>query len=129
MANIFGSDPNQIPLNGMLGDMAYQSSEGIIVEKIQSSVGFGTTAGDFTASTVLQLQPISGNTVIGTGTSLGTAATSGFVFIPSCAGAPTGTPVGILTAPYTGVVPMIADTTNNRLYIRIGSTWRYASLT
>lgn len=129
MASLIGSDPNQIPINAFLGGMAYQDPEGIVVEKIQSSVGLGTTAGSVFASTFLQLQPISGNVVVGAGTSLGTAATSGFLFLPSCSGAPTGVPVGISTSPYTGVIPIVVDTTNLRIYVRIGSTWRYATLT
>jgi hypothetical protein len=56
---------------------------------------------------------------------LATSATAGFLWIPSCAGAPTGAP----TAPYTNAAALVADTTNSRLYVRIGSTWKYASLT
>ena len=56
---------------------------------------------------------------------LATSATVGFPWIPSCAGAPSGSP----TAPYTNAAALIADTTNNRLYVRVGTTWRYASLT
>lgn len=64
-----------------------------------------------------------GNVVVGTA-ALATTATAGFPWIPSCAGAPTGAP----TAPYTNAAAMVVDTTNNRLYVRVGSTWRYASL-
>ncbi len=119
MASIIGTNPNQIPLNGMLGGMAYQDPKGISVEKIQSTVGIGTTF----PTTNLQLQPNAGNTVIGTGTSLTTTASEGHLFIPTCSGAPTG----IVTSPFSGVVPLVYDTTNNRLYIRIGSTWRFAA--
>lgn len=65
----------------------------------------------------------SNNVVFGTA-ALATTATAGFPWIPSCAGAPTGAP----TAPYTNAAAMVVDTTNNRLYVRVGSTWRYASL-
>jgi hypothetical protein len=64
-----------------------------------------------------------GNFVFGTA-ALATTATAGFPWIPSCAGAPTGAP----TAPYTNAAAMVADTTNNRLYVRVGATWRYATL-
>lgn len=129
MASLIGSDSNQIPTNAHLGGMAFQDPEGIVVEKIQSSVGLGTTAGSAFPATNLQLQPISGNVIVGAGTSLGTTATSGFLFVPSCSGAPTGVPIGISVDPYTGVIPMVVDTTNLRIYVRIGSTWRYATLT
>lgn len=65
-----------------------------------------------------------GDWVLGT-EALATNATAGFVFLPSCAGAPTGTPA-TTTA---GMLPAIVDSTNNRLYIRVGSTWRYVTLT
>lgn len=65
-----------------------------------------------------------GNVVVGT-TALTTSATAGFPWIPSCAGAPTGAP----TAPYTNAAAMVVDTTNNRLYVLVGSTWKYATLT
>lgn len=52
----------------------------------------------------------SGNVVTGNA-ALATSATDGFFYVPSCAGAPSATPTA-----YTGRVPLIYDTTNNRLY-------------
>lgn len=65
-----------------------------------------------------------GNVFVGTA-ALATTATEGFPWIPSCPGVPTGAPA----APYTNAAAMVVDTTNNRLYVRVGSTWRYATLT
>ena len=65
-----------------------------------------------------------GNVVVGTA-AVPTTATSAFLWITSCAGAPTGAP----TAPYTNAAALVVDTTNERLYVRVGSTWKYASLT
>lgn len=65
-----------------------------------------------------------GNVVVNTA-AVNTTATAGFLWIGSCAGAPTGAP----TAPYANAAAMVADTTNNRLYVRVGSTWRFAALT
>jgi len=53
----------------------------------------------------------------GTGVVLANAAIGGFFEIPTVAGAPTGTPAQSLT----GNVPIVYDTTNNKLYIRNGS--------
>lgn len=53
--------------------------------------------------------------VIGPGAALATTATDGFLYIPTCAGTPTGTPTGA-----TGKVAMVFDTTNNKLYIYDG---------
>ena len=47
---------------------------------------------------------------------LATDATDGFLYIPSCAGTPTGTPTA-----QTGRVPMVFDTANNKFYIYDGS--------
>lgn len=47
---------------------------------------------------------------------LATDATRGFLYIPTCAGAPTGTPEA-----FTGTVAMVFDTTNNKLMIYDGS--------
>lgn len=53
---------------------------------------------------------------------IATDATEGFLYIPMCAGTPTGTPsLGL-----TGHVPLIYDSTNNRLYVYDGG-WRYAA--
>lgn len=44
-----------------------------------------------------------------------TNATDGFLYIPTCAGTPTGVPTA-----FTGKVAMVFDTTNNKLYIYDG---------
>ena len=48
-----------------------------------------------------------------------TGMTSGFTHIPAAAGAPTGAP----TNP-TGNVPMYYDSTNHKIYVYSGGTWR-----
>jgi len=50
--------------------------------------------------------------------STATTATDGFLYLPSCAGTPTGVPVS-----HTGRVPVIVDSTNSKLYGYIGSAW------
>jgi len=59
-----------------------------------------------------------GNVVLGAQSALATTATDGFAYIPTCAGAPTGVPTA-----YTGKVPMVFDTTNNKLCIYRGGAW------
>jgi hypothetical protein len=49
---------------------------------------------------------------------LPTNTTDGFLYIPTCAGAPTGVPTS-----YTGRVPMIYDTTDHKFYIYDGG-WK-----
>jgi len=52
-----------------------------------------------------------GNVAVGNA-ALATTATDGFLYIPTCAGVPTGVPTT-----FTGRVAMVFDTTNNRIYI------------
>jgi hypothetical protein len=59
------------------------------------------------------------NIQLGAAVVLATNSTSGFPYIPTCAGTPTGTPTAI-----TGVVPMIFDTTGVKLWIYTGGAWK-----
>jgi len=52
---------------------------------------------------------------------LATTATDGFLYVPTCAGTPTGTPTAI-----TGMAPIVVNTTNNKLYFYSGGAWRDA---
>lgn len=62
----------------------------------------------------------SGNVRVGTA-ALATTATNGFLYIPTCAGTPTGTPTAI-----TGLAPLVINSTNNKLYFYSGGAWRDA---
>lgn len=62
-----------------------------------------------------------GSFVLNSG-ALGTTATDGFLYIATCAGAPTGAPTA-----FTGRVAMVYDTTNNKLYVHNGA-WKSVAL-
>jgi hypothetical protein len=64
--------------------------------------------------------PAAGGMVVGTA-ALATTATDGFLYVPTCAGTPTGTPTT-----QTGTAPIVVDTTNNKLYFYSGGQWRDA---
>ena len=85
----------------------------------------GTTAGAINGtipfSTALSLDK-TGSLVLGSA-AVATTATDGFLYIPSCAGAPTGVPTA-----KTGRVPMVVDSTNNRFYVYVSGTWKYTTL-
>jgi hypothetical protein len=67
--------------------------------------------------------PSIGGLVIGdNATVLSTTTTTGFIYIPFCAGPPTAVP-----ATFTGTVPLIYDSVNNRLYSYNGA-WRSVTL-
>lgn len=61
-----------------------------------------------------------GHVVHGVANAYATAATTNYMMIPSCAGAPTGTPANIPT----GKVALHYDTTANALYVYNGGVWR-----
>ena len=64
--------------------------------------------------------PSAGGLVIGPA-AIATTATDGFLYVPTCAGTPTGTPTT-----QTGTAPIVIDTTNHKLYFYSGGTWRDA---
>ena len=59
-----------------------------------------------------------GNVVVGAA-ALTNTATAGFLVIPSCSSVPTGTP----SAPYTGAIPLIFNTTAQKLYAYTSGSW------
>ena len=65
----------------------------------------------------LTLSASAGNVVCGNA-AIATTATNGFLYIPSCAGIPTGIPTT-----NTGRAAMVYDSTNNRMYVYNGA-WR-----
>lgn len=72
------------------------------------------------AGTALKLNEASGGSVVaGSANALALNATSGFLYLPTCAGTPTGTPTG-----YANRAPMVIDTTNKRLWAYIAGAWR-----
>ena len=64
----------------------------------------------------------SGSVLVGDeAAALATTATDGFLYVPTCAGTPTGTPTAI-----TGVAPIVINTSQNKLYFYSGGAWRDA---
>jgi hypothetical protein len=61
-----------------------------------------------------------GSTILGAA-AIATSATDGFLYVPACAGAPSGVPTAV-----TGRVPIVVDSTNNKLYFYSGGAWRDA---
>ncbi len=85
--------------------------------KIEVLTTKNTTNGALVGLTVDQDQSVVVNNA-----ALATNATGGFLYIPSCAGPPTGTPVT-----NTGRVPMVYDSSNNDFYIYNGG-WKKVHL-
>jgi hypothetical protein len=82
----------------------------------------GANAVHFWANNVERLRiESSGSIRAGAASALATTATDGFLYVPTCAGVPTGTPTAV-----TGMAPIVVDTTNNRWYFYSGGAWRNA---
>ncbi|MFB1500820.1 hypothetical protein [Thiocapsa sp. N5-Cardenillas] len=62
-----------------------------------------------------------GSILCGVLAALATNATDGFLYVPTCAGTPTGVPTAV-----TGKAALIVNTTNNKLYFYSGGAWRDA---
>lgn len=59
------------------------------------------------------------NFILGTA-ALATNATGGFLWVTSCPGAATGT----LSAPYSNAAAVVYDSTDHKIYVNCGGTWR-----
>ena len=55
----------------------------------------------------------------GSGSALATNATTGFTWLPSCAGTPTGAP-----SQKTGTSAIVVDTTGSKIWVLIGGVWK-----
>jgi hypothetical protein len=126
---------NVLVIEGTNGSPSLSSdTANIFVLESNTSVqlAFGATSGGSTPFWVqtkqstnggnsfpLQLNPIGGSVAVGA--SVATTATDGFLYVPTCAGTPTGTPTTV-----TGCAPIVVNSTNNKLYFYSGGAWRDA---
>jgi hypothetical protein len=112
-------------------DLAWKTSDGtkasVLTMDASNNVILGTPAGGGAAGRDLHLQiegvtkaqiDNRGNIVLGSG-AISNTATDGFMWIPSTTGVPTGT----ANASHTGMVPMMYDTTGDKIYF-YNSGWQ-----
>jgi hypothetical protein len=92
---------------------------GSLIFQTAAAGASGSTAN--TLATALTIDQF-GNLVQGTG-ALATTATNGFLYVETCAGAPTGTPTA-----YNGRAPIVVDTTNGKLWVYYGGAWNGVAL-
>lgn len=114
--NFFGD--NGVDYSGIGANIICVATETWSASTSAAKLNFNTTiSGATTASLNMTIE--SGNVVVGSGSALATSATLGFFHIDSCAGTPTGVPAKT----YTGSLPMVYDSTNNKLYVYNGA-WK-----
>ena len=70
----------------------------------------------------VSLSNTQGNIALGGGVGISTSATTNIPSMPTCAGTPTGGGSLVNGA-------FVLDSTNSRLYVRVGGAWKYAALT
>lgn len=87
---------------------------------------FTVTATALTLASGGNISSSGGNFILGGGVALATNATAGYVLITTCAGTPSGVPVGS----GVGSIAMQYDTTNNKFWVYAASgAWRGVALT
>jgi hypothetical protein len=84
--------------------------------RVVAQVGAGTTYALATEGGTVRF---AGGDVVMSGAALATNAATGFVYMPTCAGIPTGTPVA-----YPGTVPWVFDTASNKIWIYSSGVWK-----
>lgn len=96
------------------------SADNVALRAIQSGKKLSLVTNGGSGETERAFVPGAGGMVVGIA-ALATNATDGFLYVPTCAGTPTGTPTT-----QTGTAPIVVDTTNNKLYFYSGGAWRDA---
>ncbi len=116
LLTLYSTDDAQIKFDngGELGFLGIDSSGTFIIH----AHGFPNDDIEFrqgSGSGIVSFEISNGNAVL-SNAAVATTATDGFLYITSCPGTPTGTPTT-----HTGRVPMVYDSSNNKLYIYDGS--------
>jgi hypothetical protein len=113
--DVFASFFDPTGRKGLIGYAASVDDTFFVANEMNAPLFFqtnGITRASITAA---------GNFCAGAQSALATTATNGFLYVPTCAGTPTGTPTAI-----TGMAPIVVNTTNNKLYFYSGGAWRDA---
>jgi hypothetical protein len=94
------------------------SAPSLKVNQVASSTRWVEITGSVSGNPTMYTN--SGNLTLGAGTALATSATAGHVMIPACA----GTPTGAVSGAGLGQIPMVYDSTANKIWFLNGGTWR-----
>jgi hypothetical protein len=112
-----GSTPTNAPYCQIVA-----TSTGCYLDSLAYGSGTPQTM-NFRVGAAVTAMTIDANKNVAVGTAaIATNATNGFLYIPTCAGTPTGVPTS-----KTGLAPIVYDTTNNKLCIYNGG-WKSVTL-
>jgi hypothetical protein len=112
---------NNSNLNNAAAGALIASSTAVTLSSGVTGTGTALPLSITTAGVERARYDVLGNVIAGGSVALATTATDGFLYVPTCAGTPTGTPTAI-----TGMVPIVVDTTNNKFYFYSNAAWRDA---
>jgi len=101
----------------IVGSLAYGNAGGTTSGDIIFQTGIKAASANATPTTALTLKGESQSVLVGNA-AIATNATGGFLYIPTCAGTPTGTPTAV-----TGLIPMVYDTSNHQFWFYDGG-WK-----
>lgn len=119
LAGHLGYNGTTLALTALLGSRTLELNGGAgIIQVKEAGIFFKT---DNPGVAVYRFEDAS--SVVLANAALATGATDGFTYLPSMAGAPSGTPTT-----RTGTIPVVIDTTNARAYFYQGGAWKYTPL-
>ncbi|HTG45368.1 MAG TPA: hypothetical protein VK633_12630 [Verrucomicrobiae bacterium] len=120
-----GTSPHLEMVNQLTGGSLFFASVGVVRWTIDSNgqlLPYTSNAYDIGSNSARIRSLYLSGTLVAGNSALSTAATDGFLYIPSMNGAPTGTPTT-----YGGTVPLVYDTANNQLCLYNGA-WKKVAL-
>jgi hypothetical protein len=103
-----------IPLAGVCQLNSQSGNDVLIGTESAKSVRFYTSG-------LIRFDADPAGNVVMNKAAIATTATDGFLYVAACAGTPTGVPTA-----KTGRVPIVVDSTNNKLYFYSGGAWQDA---
>lgn len=107
-------------VDGAVGTLRWAGAGALLIDALNAAgvIQLRTDATPHTGAVIDSKQNVAMGDLAGNNSALATSATDGFIYIRTCAGAPTGVPTS-----FSGRDPLVYDTTNNKLWAYNGA-WK-----